>query len=236
MDISARPVVSADEWEAARQALLVREKEATRAADALAAERRRMPLTRLDKDYVLHGVDGPTRLVDVFEGRHQLVAYKFMWMDPEQPCEGCSMFVDQFGHPAHLHARDTTRAVITSGSLTETLPYRERMGWTVPWYSSAGTDFYADLGQGEGFALNVFLRDGEDVYRTYTVEGRGVERLGSVWSFLDITPFGRQETWEDSPPGTPRTEPYSWWRRHDEYELGSGAVSTRGASAGSSSG
>ncbi|PVZ10058.1 DUF899 family protein [Actinomycetospora cinnamomea] len=217
MEPSPRRVVPATEWEQARQELLVREKELTRAADALAAARRRMPVQRMS-DHVLQGVDGPVRLVDVFEGRRQLVAYTFMWHDPERPCEGCSMFVDQFGHPAHLHARDVTRVVISSGPLAETLPYRERMGWTVPWYSTAGSDLYADLGHDGGFALDVFLRDGEDVYRTYTVDGRGVEKLGSVWSFLDLTPFGRQETWEDSPEGTPQSDPYVWWRRHDEYE------------------
>jgi predicted dithiol-disulfide oxidoreductase (DUF899 family) len=217
MDLAARPVVSAAEWEQARQELLVREKELTRAGDALAAARRRMPMMRVG-DHVVEGVDGPVRLVDVFEGRRQLVAYKFMWIDPDQPCEGCSMFVDQFGHPAHLHARDVTRAVISSGPLAETLPYRERMGWTVPFYSAADSGLYAELGHGGGFAVDVFLRDGDDVYRTYTVGGRGAEGLGTVWSYLDITPFGRQETWEDSPAGTPQSDPYVWWRRHDEYE------------------
>lgn len=224
MDIPSRQVVPASEWEQARQELLVHEKEATRANDALAAARRRMPMVRLERDYVLQSADGPVRLVDAFEGRRQLVAYKFMWTDPESPCEGCSMFVDQFGHAAHLAARDVTRAVISSGPLEETLPYRARMGWTVPWYSSAGSGFHDDLGLGEGFSLDVFLRDGDDVYRTYMIDGRGTEKLGSVWSFLDITPFGRQESWEDSPEGTPQTDPYVWWRRHDEYETASVAV------------
>jgi predicted dithiol-disulfide oxidoreductase (DUF899 family) len=218
-DAALPPVVSPTEWEEARQDLLVREKEMTRAADALAAARRRMPMTRLDPGYVVAGPDGPVRLVDVFEGRRQLLAYKFMWTPGQDaPCPGCSMFVDQFGHPAHLHARDTTRAVISSGPLAETEPFRRRMGWTVPWYSAADSDLYADLGLDDGFALNVFLRDGDDVYRTYMVDGRGVEKLGSVWSFLDLTPFGRQETWEESPSGRPQTAPYQWWRRHDEYE------------------
>ncbi|CAA9243663.1 MAG: hypothetical protein AVDCRST_MAG54-1629 [uncultured Actinomycetospora sp.] len=218
MDLSTRPVVSAAEWEQARQELLVLEKEMTRATDALAAARRRMPMVRLEKDYVVEGVDGPVRLVDVFAGRRQLIAYKFMWHDPEHPCEGCSLMVDQFGHPAHLHARDVTRVVISSGPLAETEPYRERMGWTVPWYSAAHSELFADLGHDGGFAMDVFLRDGDDVYRTYMISGRGVDKLGSVWSFLDITPFGRQEPWEDSPAGTPQSDPYVWWRRHDEYE------------------
>jgi predicted dithiol-disulfide oxidoreductase (DUF899 family) len=218
MDLSARPVVTSAEWHKAREEMLVREKEATRAQDALAAARRRMPMEALGKDYVLDGADGPVRLVDVFEGRRQLIAYKFMWTDPESPCEGCSMFVDQFGHTAHLHARDVTRVVISSGPLAETLPYRERMGWTVPFYSAADSELFDDLGHDSSFALDVFLRDGDDVYRTYMIDGRGTEKLGSVWSFLDLTPFGRQEAWEDSPPGTPQGDPYVWWRRHDEYE------------------
>ena len=96
------------------------------------------------------------------------------------------------------------------------------MGWTIPWYSSAGSDFNTDFGlstdAGETFGLSVFLRDGDDVLRSYFTTGRGVEALGSAWTFLDLTPFGRQETWEDSPPGTPQTAPYEWWRRHDEYD------------------
>jgi predicted dithiol-disulfide oxidoreductase (DUF899 family) len=116
-----------------------------------------------------------------------------------------------------------TRVVISSGPLAETLPYRERMGWRVPWYSSASSDLYADMGLGDGFAVHVFLRDGDDVYRTYMIDGRGTEKLGSVWSFLDISPFGRQETWEESPAGTPQTVPYAWWRRHDEYETADAA-------------
>ena len=218
MDLTARPVVTSAEWQKARDELLVREKEATRAHDALAAARRRMPMEKLEKDYVVDGVDGPVRLVDVFEGRSQLIAYKFMWIDPDSPCEGCSMFVDQFGHTAHLNARDVTRVVISSGPLAQTLPYRERMGWSVPFYSAANSELFDDLGHNELFALDVFLRDGDDVYRTYMIDGRGTEKLGSVWSFLDITPFGRQEAWEESPAGTPQSDPYVWWRRHDEYE------------------
>jgi predicted dithiol-disulfide oxidoreductase (DUF899 family) len=100
--------------------------------------------------------------------------------------------------------------------------YRERMGWTIPWFSSAGSDFNDDFGlstdRGETFGLSVFLRDGSRIYRTYFTDGRGVEALGSVWTFLDLTPLGRQEDWEDSPEGYPQTPPYEWWRRHDEYE------------------
>ena len=136
-------------------------------------------------------------------------------------CDGCSMFVDNVGHLAHLHARDTSFALVSLALLASIESYRERMGWTVPWFSSAGSDFNVDFGvtteQGETFGLSVFLRDGERVYRTYFTSERGVEALGSVWTFLDLTPLGRQEDWEDSPPGRPQGPRYVWWRRHDEY-------------------
>ncbi|MEU4774227.1 DUF899 domain-containing protein [Micromonospora sp. NPDC023644] len=217
------PVVSRSEWEAARERLLVREKEATRARDALAAERRRLPMTRVDGDHVFEGPDGPARLVDVFDGRRQLIVYHYMLAPGEShPCEGCAMFVDNLGHPAHLHARDTSLALVSRAPLAEITPFRQRMGWTLPWYSSYGTDFNTDLGvssaAGESFGLSVFLRDGDEVYRTYFTTARGVEALGSNWTLLDLTPLGRQETWEDTPDGRPQGEPYGWWRLHDEYD------------------
>jgi len=219
-------VVSPQEWQAAMDEVRAKEKEATRARDALAAERRRLPMARIDKDYVFEGHDGKRSLLDLFEGRRQLIMYHFMFAPgvegwPDAGCPGCSMMVDQFGHPAHLHARDTSRAVISLAPLEKIEAYRKRMGWTFPWLSSEGTDFNKDFGvstpQGETFGLSVFLRDGDDVYRTYFTNGRGVESLGPVWSFLDVTPLGRQEEWEDSPEGYPQTPPYEWWRRHDEY-------------------
>jgi predicted dithiol-disulfide oxidoreductase (DUF899 family) len=144
-------------------------------------------------------------------------------------CPGCSMFIDQIGHPAHLHARSTTFALVSRAPIEKLEAYRKRLGWTLPWYSSFESDFNPDLGvgpavpqkgsdqDGESFGLSAFLRDGDHVYRTYFTTARGVEALGSVWTLLDLTPFGRQETWEDSLPGTPQTAPYTWWRRHDEY-------------------
>jgi predicted dithiol-disulfide oxidoreductase (DUF899 family) len=220
-------VVSPADWQVAHDALLAKEKRATRARDALAAERRRLPMVRIEKDYVFEGPDGTARLVDLFEGRRQLVLYHFMFAPdvegwPTAGCPGCSMFVDQVGHLAHLHARDTSFVLVSRAPLDKIETYKERMGWTIPWYSSAGSDFNADFGvttdSGETFGLSVFLRDGNDVFRTYFTSGRGVEALGSVWTFLDLTPFGRQEDWEDSPAGYPQTERYEWWRRHDEYE------------------
>ena len=221
------PVVSTTEWEAAHEALLSKEKEATRARDALAAERRRLPMVRIDKDYVLEGPEGKAGLLDLFEGRRQLIVYHFMFAPdvhgwPTAGCDGCSMFVDQVGHLAHFHARDTSFALVSRAPLANLERFRERMGWTIPWYSSNGSDFNVGFGvttdKGETFGLSVFLRDGDDVYRTYFTDRRGVEALGSVWTFLDLTPLGRQETWEDSPEGYPQTAPYQWWRRHDEYE------------------
>jgi predicted dithiol-disulfide oxidoreductase (DUF899 family) len=224
--MSLPPVVSAAEWQAALDDHCAKEKAATRARDALAAERRRLPMVRIDKRYVLEGPDGPAGLLDLFEGRRQLLLYHFMFAPgvhgwPQAGCDGCTMFVDQVGHLAHLHARDTSFALVSRGPLANLEAYRQRMGWTVPWYSSAGSDFNEDFGvtteAGESFALSVFVRDGDDVYRTYATSGRGVEALGSVWTFLDLTPLGRQEEWEDSPPGRTQTDAYTWWRRHDEY-------------------
>jgi predicted dithiol-disulfide oxidoreductase (DUF899 family) len=220
-------VVSREEWQVAHEELLVKEKEATRARDALAAERRRQPMVEVDKAYVFEGPDGQARLLDLFEGRRQLILYHFMYAPgapgwPSAGCDGCSMFVDNVGHRAHLHARDTSFALVSRAPLASIESYRERMGWTVPWFSSSGSDFNLDFGvstdRGETFGLSVFLRDGERVYRTYFTSGRGVEALGSVWTFLDLTPLGRQEDWGDSPPGRPQSPPYEWWRRHDEYE------------------
>jgi len=225
------PVVTAEEWQVARDALLAKEKEATRARDELAAERRTLPRVRIDKDYVFDGPAGKATLLDLFEGRTQLLLYHFMFgPNQEAGCDGCSMFVDQIGHLAHLHARGTSFALVSRAPIEKLEAYRKRMGWTIPWYSSFKGDFNIDFGvgpetpqegvyqDGESFGLSVFLRDGEDTYRTYFTTARGAEALGSVWTFLDLTPLGRQEVWEDSPAGYPQTKPYEWWRRHDEYE------------------
>jgi predicted dithiol-disulfide oxidoreductase (DUF899 family) len=232
MTAAAAPrVVSERVWQAALEALRVKEKAATRARDALAAERRRLPRVRIEKPYVLEGPKGKASLLDLFAGRRQLLLYHFMFgPSREVGCDGCSMFVDQIGHLAHLHARDTSFALVSRAPLERLEAYRKRMGWTIPWYSSFASDFNPDFGvgpvqprpdeyqDGESFGLSVFLREAADVYRTYFTSGRGVEALGSVWTLLDLTPLGRQEEWEDSPAGTPQTPPYAWWRRHDEYE------------------
>ena len=240
------PVVSPAEWQAARETLLVKEKEATRARDALAAERRRLPMVKIEKDYVFEGPDGQARLPDLFEGRRQLILYHFMFgPSQDEGCDGCSMVVDNVGHLAHLHARDTSFVLVSRAPLAKIEPFKQRMGWTVPWYSSFKSDFNYDFGvsperprpteyqDGETFGLSVFLRDGDNVYRTYFTSGRGVEALGSNWSFLDLTPLGRQEEWEDSPPGYPQTPPYEWWRHHDRYDDAQGSELDGGAATGS---
>jgi predicted dithiol-disulfide oxidoreductase (DUF899 family) len=209
------PVVTPEEWSAAAAELRAAEKEHMRAGDALAARRRRMPMVEFGS-YTFEGADGPASLLDLFEGRRQLVVYQFMrgpaW------CEGCCMFTDQISELAHLHARDTTMAIVSLSDYRDLAALRDRMGWQVPFYSSAGNDFAADCGTAEGFGLSVFLRDDSDrVFRTYFTSDRGVEAVGTVWSILDRTPLGRQETWEDTPPGRPQTPPYQWWRLHDEY-------------------
>jgi predicted dithiol-disulfide oxidoreductase (DUF899 family) len=221
--MNVRQVVSPAEWEAAREELLEKEKEATRARDAFAAERRRLPSVRVEKDYAFEGPDGEASLLDLFGGRRQLIVYHFMFEPgapgwPSAGCDGCSMVVDNIGHLAHLHARDTSLVLVSRTSVAKIEQYRERMGWSIPWFSVEGSDFNDDFGVGGGFGFNVFFREGDQVFRTYFTSGRGVEALGSNWTFLDLTPLGRQEDWEDSPDGYPQTPRYEWWRRHDEYE------------------
>jgi predicted dithiol-disulfide oxidoreductase (DUF899 family) len=209
--------VSADEWRRSHDALLAKEKEATRARDALAAERRRQPMTEFSADYRFDGPDGEIGLLDLFEGRRQLILYHFWFPPGGKPCTGCSMFADQVSELAHVNARDTTLAFVSPASQPEIDGHKRRMGWSVPWYTTLGSEFQEASGTTEYFALQVFLRDEDRLFLTYETRSRGVEALGSVWTFLDLTPLGRQEEWEDTPPGRPQTPPYEWWRLHDEY-------------------
>jgi predicted dithiol-disulfide oxidoreductase (DUF899 family) len=216
------PVVSPEQWNAAREELLVKEKELTRARDALAAERRRMPRQAITEEYRFEGPDGQVGLLDLFEGRRQLVVYRFFFEPgvsgwPESGCRGCSFGADQVAHLAHLNARDTTFVWVSRAPQEDIARYRERMGWEVPWYTITD-DFDSDFGVDEWHGTNAFLRDGDDVFRTYFVNSRGDEALGSTWSYLDITALGRQEIWEDSPEGYPQTQAYAWWNLHDEYD------------------
>jgi predicted dithiol-disulfide oxidoreductase (DUF899 family) len=218
------PIVSPQEWDDARKQLLVKEKALTRARDALAAERRRMPWMAVKKDYVFEGSEGNLSLLDLFQGRRQLIVYHAFFQQgvgrwPEQACIGCSMVADQVAHPAHLNARDTSLAFVSRAPHPDIERLKARMGWEhIPWYSLTD-DFDADFGVDEWHATNAFIRDGQRVFRTYsTTGGRGDEQMGNTWNYLDITALGRQESWEDSPKGYPQTPPYDWWVWHDTGE------------------
>jgi predicted dithiol-disulfide oxidoreductase (DUF899 family) len=222
-------IVSPQEWQAARERMLVKEKELTRARDALAAERRRMPWMAVEKTYRFEGPDGPASLLDVFDGRRQLIVYRFFYGPevtsyaaaggayPERACEGCSLVADQVAHPAHLNARNTTLAFVSRAPQAEIQGLKERMGWgDIPWYTITD-DFDKDVGVDEWHGTNAFIRDGDRIFRTYFIDARGDEAMGSTWAYLDITALGRQEQWEDSPEGYPQTPPYQWWNYHDAY-------------------
>jgi len=231
----ATAVVSEQEWNSAREALLVKEKQLTRARDALAAERRRLPMARVDKEYRFEGPAGEVGLLGLFEGRRQLIVYRF-FLDPGMKiatypvgCPGCTMFADNLPNLTHLNARDTTLVFVSAGSQEAIRDYRARMGWADwPWYTTAD-DFSADFDVSEWWGVNVFLRDGDEVYRSFYASGRAAEDLSSIWALLDITPFGRQEEWQDAPAGVPQDRTGSWTRRHDEYSpeaLAGGRTST----------
>lgn len=254
-------IVTRAEWLAARMELLAKEKELTRLGDALAAQRRRLPMVRIDKEYTFEGPagwGGKATLADLFDGRQQLIVYHFMF-DPDDPppgksgapwdegCEGCSFLADNLPrHLEHLHARDTSLVLISRAPLVKIEPFYRRMGWTLPWYSSFGSDFNYDFHvtldpergstewnyrsseqlaeggkipstSGELPGLSVFLRIGDDVFHTYSTFGRGLEAALTTYRLLDLTPFGRQEEWEDSPPGWPKTPAHEWLRHHDRY-------------------
>ncbi|MCK0176966.1 MULTISPECIES: DUF899 domain-containing protein [Mycobacteriaceae] len=219
------PIVSATEWEAAHQQMLVEEKAMTRARDRLAAKRRRMPWTEVATSYAFDGPDGRVHLLDLFEGRRQLIVYR-AFVDPgvhgwpDHGCVGCSLMADHIGDLAHLNARDTTLVYASRATQSDIERIKAKMGWTIPWYTIAD-DFDADFGVDRWHGTNAFIRvprDGEDrVYRTYFINNRGDEAFVNTWAFLDMTALGRQETWEDSPSGYPQTPPYEWWSWHDEY-------------------
>jgi predicted dithiol-disulfide oxidoreductase (DUF899 family) len=259
MTMSARAypqITSREEWLTARKKLLAKEKEFTHARDALNAERRRLPMVKIDKDYVFEGPSGKVSLLDLFDGRRQLIVYHFMF-DPNEPppgqsgapwdegCPSCSFLVDNIGHPAHLHARDTSLALVSRAPLSKITPFRQRMGWSIPWYSSFGSDFNYDFHvtqdetkapveynyrdkseleqrgeswflQGEQPGLSVFLRDGDNIFHTYSTYARGLDLLAGTYNYLDLTPLGRQEDWEE-PPGRSDGVFMHWIRHHDKY-------------------
>lgn len=218
------PIVSPEAWETARQQMLVKEKAQTRARDALAAARRRMPWMAVDKVYAFETPEGRKSLSDLFDGRRQLIVYRgffepgvFGW--PDHACRGCSMVADQVAHPAHLAARDTTLVFASRAPQADIVRLKARMGWEdIPWVTVTDS-FDADFGVDEWHGTNVFYRDDDGrVFRTYFINSRGDEAMGGTWSYLDITPLGRQEVWEDSPAGYPQSPPYKWWNWHDNYD------------------
>jgi predicted dithiol-disulfide oxidoreductase (DUF899 family) len=203
-------VVSTQQWQQARDELLVAEKEATRTLDAIAAKRRRLPMVQFRNDYVFSSPDGDRTLLDLFDGRSELVIYQFMDNGPDDYCPGCTWFttsVPVTGLP-ELAANGVSWATVSNMPLAQIQKYKAVKGWTLPFVSSHGTSFADDTGAGGGFLLSVFLRDGDDVYRTYNTTARGVDRLVFMNSVLDLTPYGRQQDWEDSPPGWPQQPTY----------------------------
>ena len=239
-------VVSRAEWLAARRTLLMKEKDLTRARDALNAARRRLPMVELDKEYVFEGPDDKASLLDLFDGRRQLLVHHFMF-DPswDEGCPTCSFTADHIGdHLEHLHARDTSLVAVSRAPVEKLEAYKRRMGWKTPWYSSHGSDFNCDFQvtldpavapveynyapppgsqpppggwPQEGFGVSAFLRDGHRVFHTYSMYARGGDVLMGTYNWLDLTALGRQEDWEQ-PRGRSDGPAMSWLRRHDRYE------------------
>lgn len=207
------PIVSRDEWLAARATLLQEEKELTRHYDRVAAQRRRLPMVKLEKDYSFDGPNGKLRLVELFGDQQQLIVYHFMFgPDWTEGCPGCTGYVNEIGDLAFLEKRNTTFALVSRAPLEKLDAWKAQHGWSVPWYSSFGSDFNYDFhvsdDKGEGQGMSVFFRRGEEVYHAYSSYQRGVERITDAYSFLDITPYGRQEDFEDSPEGWPQRPTY----------------------------
>ena len=202
-------VVSAEQWQQERDELLVAEKDATRLLDRIAARRRRLPMVAFDGARYRFGTPtGPRTLIDLFDGRTQLVTYQFMDNGPDDFCPGCTHLTNNVTDLAELADHDVSWSTVSNMPLDQIEGYKARMGWTLPFVSSRGTTFAEDCGAGGGFMLTVFLRSGTDVFRTYSTTARGVDRLLFVNNVLDLVPYGRQEDWEDSPPGWPQHPTY----------------------------
>jgi predicted dithiol-disulfide oxidoreductase (DUF899 family) len=203
-------VVSAEDWQKQRDDLLADEKRLTRELDALAAKRRRLPMVKFENKYAFASPTGKKSLLDLFEDRPQLVIYQFMDRGPDAYCPGCTNFTNNVPPTAfaYLAAHGVTYATVSNMPLAQIESYKHKMGWTLPFVSSHGTTFSDDIGAGPGFLLNVFLRDGDSIYRTYTTTRRGVDRVRFNANILDLVPYGRQEAWEDSPAGWPQHPTY----------------------------
>lgn len=206
-------IATREEWLTARETLLEHEKEVTRHHDRVNAERRRLPMVKIEKSYVFDGPEGKRSLLDLFADKTQLIVYHFMF-DPEweNGCMGCTGFVNDLGDLSELNVRNTQFVLISRAPLEKLQAYKERMGWERPWYSSFGTDFNYDFlvttENGETHGLSVFFRIGDEVFHTYSTYKRGCESLSDVYRLLDVTPYGRQEDWEDSPSGWPQRPTY----------------------------
>lgn len=213
------PIVDADQWRRQLDELRIREKAATRELDAIAAERRRLPMVEMP-EYTLEGADGPVRLVDLFQGRTQLIVYNHMWWPGKRwQCPGCTGYTAQFTRLDFLEPYDARFVIVTQGEIGEALAYRDRVGNRMEWYSTAHSPFGSDVDApaGGGFAVNVFLRDGDTVYRTWHTNGRGTEQLTHTFPLIDLLPYGRREEWQDSPDGWPMLPTYEGW--HDSKDI-----------------
>ena len=202
------PIVSAEQWQRERDDLLVAEKEATRALDAIAARRRRLPMVAFRNDYLFDSPEGKKTLLDLFGDQVQLAVYQFMDRGPDEFCPGCTWFTNNVANLDGLEECGVAWATVSNMPLAQIEAYKAERGWTLPFYSSHGTSFADDCGAGGGFMLSAFLRVGDEVYRTYSTTSRGVDRLVFVNDILDLTVYGRQQDWEDSPPGWPQHPTY----------------------------
>lgn len=223
IEYNGPPVVDRATWNDARGVLLQQEKALTRMNDAISAARRRMPMVEVRSNYVFDGPNGSATLLDLFDGRPQLIVQHFMFAaDWEEGCDGCSMMAERIGPLSHLHARRTSFVLTSRAPVERLYAFRDRMGWQLPWYSTVGEEFNVDFGATVGGeeqqAISVFLRRGDRVFHTWTTHARGEEPFMLVFDLLDLTPFGRQEDWENSPTGTPQEPKYSWMRLSDSYD------------------
>ena len=212
-DLPLPPVVDAQTWQRQLDEMRVREKAATRELDAIAAQRRRLPMVTMP-EYTLEGEDGPVRLADVFGGMSQLIVYSHMWFEGEEwQCGGCTGFTSAFTRLEFLEDYDARFVAITQGPIDAAFASKRTVGNTMTWYSTANSPFGADVGAppGGGYAVNVFLRDGDTVYRTWHTDGRGTEQLSYSFGLIDLLPYGRREDWQDSPDGWPREPAGNRW-------------------------
>jgi predicted dithiol-disulfide oxidoreductase (DUF899 family) len=209
------PIVDMATWQAARDELLAREKAHTREGDAIAAARRRLPMVEFDGTVEVVGANGAVPFIDLFEGRNELIVYKHMWYDgaPHQgQCEGCTTTAWHVKDAVYLNARGVSFAFLTTGAWDEVARFVEFMGYTEPWYSVRGVE--GPAGGPMGF-ITAYLRDGDRVFLTYLTTARGNEPVNGTFGLLDMTPYGRGETWEDNPPGWPEGNHACWYWRSD---------------------